>query len=317
MDTNSSVEKPEIPWPDGGEYGTVPVDGGEVFYRLYGRGTKGIPLVFLHGGPGGTSACFHRQIVFAEDHPVLLYNQLGSSRSSFDSSLTDVSEIKKLLNIPHYVEELDTLIHYFNFQQFIIIGSSWGTMLAVEYAAAKQPSGLKAMILNGPFLSVDIWIRDAERLIKTLPDGEKMWHTIQECEALQEYGAEYQEINKIYSCNFNCRDESSRMNTPTEPAANNLEQLSVYQYMWGPSEFSCTGTLNGHDSTPLLKSIHVPILYTCGQYDSGSPEAAFYYHSLSNSSEVCILPGCAHSSMRERYQEFNAIAAGFIRRIEK
>lgn len=311
------METSEIvtPWPSGDEHGWIPVEGGKVFYRLYGKNAKGIPLVFLHGGPGGNAACFFRQIPLSETHPVLFYNQLGSSRSPFESSIDSPDAVKDHLTIGHYVDELDTVIRYFGFQEFMIIGTSWGTMLAVEYAAQKHPAGLKGMILNGPFLSVDVWIRDAERLIRSLPEGDAMWQTIQKCAQVQDFGEEFQKINQIYSRNFGCRNEQARVGTPTEPPAENPGQLSVYQYMWGPSEFSCMGTLQGHDSTGLLKIITVPILFSCGQYDSGSPEAAFYYSSLCNSAEVCVLPGSAHSSMRERYEEFNTVALGFIRRI--
>ena len=104
--------------------------------------------------------------------------------------------------------------------------------------------------------------------------------------------------------------------TPKDPqAAHTIPGLSVYEYMWGPSEFSCTGTLKGHDSTKLLPRIGVPVLYICGEYDSGTPEAANWYLSMTPNGELCVLPGCGHNACRERPVEFNAVVGAFADRV--
>ena len=70
-----------------------------------------------------------------------------------------------------------------------------------------------------------------------------------------------------------------------------------------------------HDSTPLLEKINVPVLYTPGQYDEGTPEAAFYYCSLTKNGEVAVIPGSAHASSQERPVEFNTIVREFLNRL--
>lgn len=318
-------------WPDGQETGFIQVDGGQVLYHYYGKGTKGIPIIFLHGGPGGKSSCFYKQAALGETHPVVFYNQLGSEGSDYNEGTT-LQQAQNLMTIEHYVNEVQAVVDYFGFKEFIIVGRSWGTMLAVEYAAAKQPDGLKGIILDGPFLNVDMWCDDAERLIKSLPtqdvngvqmNGEQMWSIVQECESAGTYNNDprYAAINKIYSGNFNSRFENAELvgESPSDAkvSKNKIEGLSVYNYMWGPSEFSCLGTLKGHDSTSLLKRINVPILYVCGEYDSGTPESAKIYEQLSNKAECTIIGGCAHDASRERGTEFNAIIEGFTERISK
>lgn len=307
------TEEPQ--WPEGGETGLIPVDGGEVFYRIYGKDKEGTPLIFLHGGPGGNSTCFFKQTVLAEDRPVVFYNQLGSSGTNISEEYTTAEEVEPLFTIEHFVNELDTVVQYFEFEEFILVGRSWGTMLAVEYAAAKQPAGLKGIVLNGPFLSVDTWIADGERLIKSLPEGQEMWDEVVKCDTTGEYSERYDEINMIYSQNFGSRVEGAYEGTPSDPKGRGIEGFSVYYYMWGPSEFSCTGVLQGHDSTPLLSEIQVPILYVCGQYDSGTPEAAAYYNSLTPNGEICVIPGSAHNTSRERPAEFNAVVKAFAERV--
>ncbi len=319
-------------WPEGGEEGFIPVDGGRVFYHLYGKDKTGTPLIFMHGGPGGTGNCFFKQLALAENRPVVIYNQLGSAGSDFADEITTAEEAQKYLTIEHYVDEAQTVVDYLGFDEFVLVGRSWGTMLAVEYAAAKQPEGLKGIVLDGPFLNVDTWCEDAQRLIQSLPemdvcgvkmDGKGMWKVVQECEASGAFydDERYSVINDIYSSYFNSRFENAGCNdgTPSDSAVtqHRVSGVSVYNYMWGPSEFSCTGTLKGHDSTNLLSKINVPILYICGQYDSGSPEAAQKYFAKTNVGEITMLPGCAHNASRERPAEFNTAIEAFVNRLAK
>ena len=312
-----NAETDENGWPKGQEQGLIPVDGGSVLYHYYGKDKPGIPIIFLHGGPGTTGACFFKQTALAGDHPVVIFNQLGSTGSPFSDDITTAEEAKSYLTIDHFVDEVQTVTDYFGFDEYIICGRSWGTMLAVEYAAAKQPANLKGIILDGPFLNVDRWCKDAERLIRSLDDGDRYWEIVEECEKSGNFDTpEYKKTDQVYTDNFYSRVEGANDGTPTDPEASHvIPGLSVYEYMWGPSEFSCTGTLKGHDSTALLGSIDVPILYICGEYDSGTPEAAEWYLSMTNDGQLCVLPGCGHNASRERPVEFNAVVGAFADRV--
>ena len=320
-------------WPEGQIEGFIPVDGGKVLYHFYGQDKKGIPIIFLHSGPGGSGTCFFKQTALAYEHPTVFYNQLGSEGSDFDEHIQTAEQAKKYLTIEHYVNELQTVVDYFGFAEFMLAGHSWGTMLAVEYAAAKQPAGLKGIVLDGPCLNVDTWCKDARRLLKSLGentlsdgtkvDGASMWDIVQECEASGAYydDKRYRDIFNIYSEQFFSRAENAGCDdgTPTDVDVTHHEipGLSVYEYMWGQSEFSCTGILKGHDVTHLLREIKVPVLYICGEYDCGTPESAAYYNSITPDGEISILPGCAHNATRERPKEYNAVVRAFAHRISK
>jgi proline iminopeptidase len=288
-----------------------------VLYHYYGKNKPGIPIIFIHGGPGADGTCFFKQTALAKDHPVVIYNQLGSVGSPFSDNIKTAKEAKSYLTIEHYVNEVQTVVDHFDFKEFVICGRSWGTMLTVEYVAAKQPKGLKGIILDGPFLNTDRWCKDAKRLIKSLDNGKEYWQIVKECTESGNFDSpEYQRINKIYSDNFYSRVEGANDGTPVDPQASHVfPGLSVYEYMWGPSEFSCTGTLKGHDSTKLLSKVTVPVLYICGQYDSGTPEAAKWYLSMTPNGELCVLPGCGHNASRERPIEFNAVVGAFADRV--
>ena len=301
-------------WPANCETGYIDVAGGQVDYRLYGKGKPGTAVIVLHGGPGSLASDLWKQYAIGFSRPIVFFNQLGTEGSLVSKDIKNFDEFKEYCTVEKFIDQVDAVVSYFGFEDFVILGHSWGTMLAVEYAAAKRPGNLKGLILAGPFLKVERWIRDAERLIKTLPEGEKIWEKIRECEAAGEYDEEYSKINELYSDNFYSRNEGASDGTPSHEKTSVVTGDDVYNYMWGPTEFSCTGTLQGHDSTPLLKDIPVPVLYLCGEYDSGTPEAAKEYEALTPKGEVCVLPGCGHDAPRERPLEFNAAVDAFIAR---
>ena len=302
-------------WPEGMKTGHIPVDGGSVLYRTWGEDKPGIPIIFLHGGPGSSCYYFFKQCVLGENWPIVFYNQLGSAGSDVSDEYTTAEEVKKLFTVEHFVEELESVVKYFDFDEFVILGHSWGCMLAIEYAAHKKPEGLKGIILSGPYLRTETWVNDAERLMRSLPDGDAIWDHITECEEKGEYDAEYERIANLYLDNFYSRVPGAMEGTPKEPDTKVVDGVSVYEYMWGRSDFSGTGTLHSRDSTPLLKEVKVPILYLAGEYDNGTPEASVFYRSFTPNGEICVLPGCAHDLTRERPEEFNAVVEAFLRRI--
>ena len=102
----------------------IDVHGGKVAYRIYGKDKPGIPIVFVHGGPGANYSRFYKQISLAEDRPVLLYDQLGSLLSEIDQEYLTEEKIKSLYTIDRFCEELDSVINYFNFKQFVLVGHS-------------------------------------------------------------------------------------------------------------------------------------------------------------------------------------------------
>lgn len=142
---------------------------------------------------------------------------------------------------------------------------------------------------------------------------------IRKCEATGVYTEKFDEINEIYSLNFNNRHPQDCKDRPymgyTDSQYLRIAGVDVYEYMWGKSEFSCTGTLAHHDSTPLLANVKVPVIYMPGQYDAGTPQAAFYYASLTPNAQVAVIPDSAHAASMERPVEFNTILTEFLNRL--
>ena len=111
--------------------GFIPVEGGNVWFSITGAG-PGIPLLVLHGGPGGMSSEIDPLRNLGSERPVIQYDQLGCGKSGRPTD-TD------LWTVERYVEELEHVIEALELKEFHLLGHSWGSMLAASYLLDKQP----------------------------------------------------------------------------------------------------------------------------------------------------------------------------------
>ena len=152
---------------------------------------------------------------------------------------------------------------------------SWVTrgerMLAVDYMLTK-PVGVRSLILASPALSISRWLEDATTLKKTLP--ESIQAVIAKHESAGSFDSpEYQAAMTEYHKRYLCR---------RDPWPNDVNKtlaelgMSVYRTMWGPSEFTATGSLRTYERAEQLKALNLPVLLTAGRYDEATPSTTAY-----------------------------------------
>ena len=77
------------------------------------------------------------------------------------------------------------------------------------------------------------------------------------------------------------------------PIAHNANN-DLYNYMWGPNEFTATGTLKNFDLSDRLPEITHPTLLLCGRFDTATPESTARFQSLLPNSEMVVFENSAH-----------------------
>ncbi len=261
--------------------GFIPVTGGKVWYRITGTG-PGIPLLLLHGGPGMNSSDSDPLQQLGAERPIIQYDQLGCGKSERPDDTS-------LWTVERYVEELGQVIQALGLEEVHLLGHSWGTMLAASYLFTK-PSGVRSVLFSGPALDAQRWERDQRAYLKQFPA--QVQKTIEESERQGTTdSADYEQAMMEYYKTHMCRVDP----WPAE-LSEDLGQLNlqVYNYMWGASEFTVTGTLKQFDATERLHEIEIPALFTCGRYDEATPAATEYYASLVPDAEFHVFENSSH-----------------------
>lgn len=105
---------------------------------------NGIPILFIHGGPGAGCTPSHRTYFDPEVYRIILFDQRGAGRSKPHASL-DNNTTQAL------VSDIEAIRQYLGIEKWILFGGSWGSTLSLVYAQA-HPERVMALILRGIFL---------------------------------------------------------------------------------------------------------------------------------------------------------------------
>lgn len=282
--------------------GRVKVAGGELWCGIAGAGRPGVPLLVLHGGPGVPHDYLEPLAALAEDRPVVFYDQLGCGRST-------PPEEPFLWTLAQFVAEIAAIRRALDLTEIHLLGQSWGTMLAVDYLLTR-PAGVRGLVLSSPALSAAQWAEDARALIAALPAPDRA--AIDKAEATGDFAApDYAAAMDTYYRRHVCR---------LDPWPDCLNRAiagmghTVYQAMWGPSEFTIRGNLAGYDRVERLAEIALPTLFTCGEHDEATPAATRRYARSLPCAELAVFEGASHEHHLEQPDRYAALVGAFLRR---
>lgn len=284
--------------------GFVEVKGGKVWYRINGEGPK-TPLFLLHGGPGSSSFSFDPLTALSQDRPIVFYDQLGSGRSD---RISDTS----LMTVERYVEEVEQLRKSLELEEVYVYGHSWGTALGLEYYL-KYPKHVKGIIFSSPYFSTKRWIKDANKLVKKLPDSVQQIIKINEKNKTFDNPRYKEAVNLFYAKHLR-RKERPQLR---KDSANMFFGTNVYEYMWGPSEFTATGTLLHYDRIDKLQEVDVPTLFMTGTYDEARPETVKNYQRLVSGSEYVEISEAGHATLNDNESQTIKAVKSFIDSLDK
>ncbi|MBI3789899.1 MAG: proline iminopeptidase-family hydrolase [Gemmatimonadetes bacterium] len=284
--------------------GYVTLPGGRMFYEVSGTG-PGTPLIVIHGGPGGTSCNFAPLKVLGDDRPVIRYDQLGTGLSDHPTDTT-------LWRLPRFVTEVSALRRALHLDKVIVLGHSWGGTVAAEYALTTRDSGLKATVLVSPLLSTPAWIADAQALERTMP--EPLQAAIARHEADKTYDApEYKAATDSFYARFLAR----RRPRVRAPECNGVKgNDTVYRYMWGPTEFTATGTLKSYDRSGEIGQLRGPVLFMTGEYDEARPVTLKTFADKVKGAQFVVVPNSGHAIWNDNPEFAIPSLRAFLREVD-
>jgi proline iminopeptidase len=124
--------------------GMLAVDGLHTLYWEECGNPDGIPVIFLHGGPGGGLSPKHRQFFRADAYRIILFDQRGAGRSTpLGEVLNNTTQL--------LIADIEAIRRMLGIERWLVFGGSWGATLALAYGQA-HPQACLGFVLRGVFL---------------------------------------------------------------------------------------------------------------------------------------------------------------------
>jgi proline iminopeptidase len=285
--------------PQAQGYAAVP--GGRIFWRKFGSGDKA-PLLTLHGGPGSSHNYLLPLQALADDRPVIFYDQLGCGRA-------DAPDDDSVYTIQRSVDEVDAVRSALGLDRVVLLGHSWGALLAVEYLCQGRGRGVERLILSGAMASIPQVMAGFDRLFASMPNG---WAA--KIHALEKAGKtatpEYAELVQTFYDAFVLRVP------PSPEVLATLEALSrspAYRVLNGPNEFTIVGKIKDWDRRKDLKAITQKTLITTGEFDEITLDChETLRDGIAGPARLAVMTGCSHLTMNEKPAQYNALLRDFM-----
>ena len=105
---------------------------------------NGVPVTFLHGGPGAGTSSLYRSFFNPSIYRIIMFDQRGSGKSLPYGSISKNTS-------SHLIEDIKTILDSLNIKKSILYGGSWGSTLALLFSE-RHPSYVYSLVLRGIFL---------------------------------------------------------------------------------------------------------------------------------------------------------------------
>ncbi|PCI51787.1 MAG: prolyl aminopeptidase [Moraxellaceae bacterium] len=263
----------------------------------------GIPVLFVHGGPGAGCEKYHRRFFNPELYRIILFDQRGSGRS------TPHAELKNNTT-QHLLKDIETIREYLSVDKWALFGGSWGSTLSLLYAE-KYPERVLGMILRGIFLCRDKdlkWFYTPGGASEIFPDA---WQELVDC--IPE--SERDDLITAFHNRLSGSDEIARMAaakhwaaweghcSTLRPSHNVLDHYTDPHVATSLARIECQYFMNkGYlEENQILndaaKIKDIPGIIVHGRYDMICPlDNAFALHRAWPASELHIVRDAGHAS---------------------
>jgi proline iminopeptidase len=284
---------------------SIPIRHGHTLYFEEHGNPKGKPVVWLHGGPGGSFSRAYTRFFDLRKWRIVLYDQRGCGKST----PFGVDSLKHNTTWD-LVQDLEDLRTHLKIDQWTVIGGSWGTTLALAYAET-HPSSVQAMLLRGVCLMEPYeyrWLYENTGSANVFPEK---WEGFVEPLPLKVRDKGYNTIMKTYRKLLTSKDTKTRRNAAKhwwdwESAVSFLEPKPDSTT---PSQAESLGIIEKHyfihnawmKPGQLLKQAHklknIPMTLIHGRYDLVCPvRSAWALQKAVPHSKLHIIPRSGHGA---------------------
>jgi len=248
----------------------IPVSTSNGEFRVWTKrvgNNADLKVLLLHGGPGATSELYESFDTWFPRAGIeyYYYDQLGSFRS-------DQPDDASLWTLERFVDEVEQVRQALGLDSsnFVLLGQSWGGLLALEYAVHHQHR-LKGLVISNMMSSAPLYNAYANDVLMPAMDQD----VLAEIKRLEAEGQtddpRYEKLLMEHHYVLHvCRMPVSDWPDPVTRSIGHINP-AIYVPMQGPSELGLSGTLENWDRSGDLRHIDVPTLVIGAAYDTMDP----------------------------------------------
>jgi proline iminopeptidase len=286
---------------------TTPFGDFSVWTKRVGNNPN-LKVLLLHGGPAFTAQYWECCDSFfpAAGIEYYYYDQLGCFRS-------DQPDDDRLWTIEHFVEEVEQVRKAIgaDASNFVVMGHSWGGVLAIEYAL-KYQQHLKGMVISNMMSSIPAYNDYARSVLMPKMDQAKLAR-VQALEAAGDFdNPEYEEI--LFEIHYVHHVLRRPVEEWPDPVMRSFVHANkhIYTLMQGPSELGASGLLVEWDRTNDLEKITVPALVIGGEHDTMDPRFLAMMASKMPQGRSHTCPEGSHMALYDDQDNYFAAVTSFL-----
>jgi proline iminopeptidase len=277
--------------------GKVTRDGIDLFYTI--TGTSGDYVLVLSGGPGEDIRSMQGVAdELGKKYRCIMWEQRGTGRSKlprYDSST---------INLNAYIEDIEALRKDLHAEKFIVVGNSWGMILALAYAGTYS-NAVRAVVTlgSGPVTSGYLRVFVDNQNTRLWPyeiEIRDFWREPAR-EAANFDRANFERLRAATSAYFYDRKKALRMAMELDPKDYNFRVPPAFNKAEG-----------NYDIRPKLRTIAAPVLLLQGRQDLAGEANVCEAHSLIRNSTLAFIDKCGHMPWLEQPAQTWKIVADFL-----
>lgn len=264
---------------------------------------KGIPILFIHGGPGGGLEPKHRQYFDPKKWRIILFDQRGCGQS------TPFGELKENTTFD-LIADMEKIRHKLNIDRWHLFGGSWGSTLALAYAIM-HPAKVASMILRGIFLlrkSEINWFyqygahmfypEEWEHFLAPIPSDER--HNLLSAYHLRLNSHDEKVVKEAAKAWSTWEGATIKLRPDKEMKAHFMNDRFAYAFARIENHYFYHNGFFEHDSWILhhvAKLNFIPSFIVQGRYDMPCPPiSAYELHQAWPKSKLMMIEAAGHSA---------------------
>jgi len=271
--------------------GRVPVGSAALYAREIGRGQ---PIVVLHGGPDFDHTYLLPDLDrLADSYRLIYYDQRGRGKSAEGVRPEDVTLASDLA-------DLDKVREHYRLARTAILGHSWGTVLALEYALAHPDRVSHLILMNpAPASAADYGRFRTERREKMGADLDR----IRAVAATDAYkSGEPDAVVAYYRIHFKAAlarsEDYERLMTIMKPSFTTSEAILEARQV-EDRLMADTWSRDGYDALPKLRSLNIPTLVIYGDHEFIPSFVAQHIAEALPAARLVTMKECGHFAYLE------------------